>query len=143
MVFSIYSYLMSKGIMKNTKIHNQIWYLNIRIDITRSNEMMQWKSNLIFFNKKNVFGLIVLMSNIVKPVTHKWVFIQKRNKKSNIIRYKARLTIQEFSQIPWMDYKETYIFLCYGCIACIFLINLTANKNLENIKDVVTTYLYG
>ncbi|XP_021724888.1 uncharacterized protein LOC110692196 [Chenopodium quinoa] len=44
----------------------------------------------------------------VKPVGYKWVFVRKSNEKNEIVRYKARLVAQGFSQIPRIDYEETY-----------------------------------
>ena len=44
----------------------------------------------------------------MKPVGHKWVFVRKRNEKNDILRYKARLVAQGFSQRPGIDYEETY-----------------------------------
>jgi len=48
-------------------------------------------------NKRNVFGPIDIVSENVKSVRHKWVFVQKRNEKDEITRYKARLAAQGFS----------------------------------------------
>jgi hypothetical protein len=42
------------------------------------------------------------------PVGYKWVFVRKHNEKNEIIRYKARLVAQGFSQRPSIDYEETY-----------------------------------
>nr|ACY01923.1 hypothetical protein [Beta vulgaris] len=44
----------------------------------------------------------------VKPVGYKWVFVRKRNEKNEVTRYKARLVAQGFSQMPGIDYDETY-----------------------------------
>jgi hypothetical protein len=44
----------------------------------------------------------------VFPVGYKWVFIRKRNEKNEVVRYKARLIAQGFSQKPGIDYTETY-----------------------------------
>ena len=41
-------------------------------------------------------------------VRYKWVFIQNRNAKIEIMKYKTRLMAQGFSQRPGIDYKETY-----------------------------------
>ena len=42
------------------------------------------------------------------PVGYKWVFVRKRNEKYEIMRYKARLVAQGFSQTLGIDYEETY-----------------------------------
>lgn len=36
----------------------------------------------------------------IKPVGHKWISVKKRNKHGKIVRYKARLIAQGFSQRP-------------------------------------------
>ena len=60
----------------------------------------------------------------VKPVGYKWVFVRKRNEKTEIVRYKARLVM------------DTITFRC--------LIGLLAYNNLDMyLMDVVTAYLYG
>ena len=79
----------------------------------------------------------------MKPVGYKWVFVRKRNEKNEVLRYKARLVAQGFSQRPWIDYEETYSPVM-DAITFRFLMSLAANQNLEmRLMDVVTVYLYG
>ena len=59
--------------------------------------------------KREVFGPIVQTPKGIKPIGYKWVFIRKRNENNEIMRYKARLVAQGFSQRPGIDYKETYL----------------------------------
>jgi hypothetical protein len=42
------------------------------------------------------------------PVGYKWAFVQKRNEQNEVVRYKARLVAQGFTQKPRIDYNETY-----------------------------------
>ena len=78
----------------------------------------------------------------MKPVGYKWVFVRKRNEKNEVLRYKARLVAQGFSQRPWIDYEETYSPVM-DAITFRFLMSLAANQNLEmRLMDVVTPYLY-
>jgi Reverse transcriptase (RNA-dependent DNA polymerase) len=59
------------------------------------------------------------------------------------MRYKARLVAQGFTQIPRVDYEETYSPVV-DAITLRFLISLTITENLQMyLMDVVTTYLYG
>ena len=77
------------------------------------------------------------------PIEYKWVFVYKQNEKNKIIRYKARLVAQGFSQRPGIDYEETYA-LAMDAITFRFLISLVAKENLDmRLMDVVTAYLYG
>ena len=77
------------------------------------------------------------------PVGYKWVFVQNRNEKNEIIRYKARLVAQGFSQRPGIDYEETY-FPVMDAITFRFFISLVVTENLDmRLMDVVTAYLYG
>ena len=93
--------------------------------------------------KREVFGLVVQTPEDVKLVGYKWVFVRKRNENNEIIRYKARLVAQGFSQRPGIDYKETYSPIM-DAITFHFLISLEISKGLNmRLIDVITTYLYG
>ena len=59
--------------------------------------------------KREVFGPVVQTPSDVKPIGYKWVFVRKRNEKNEIVRYKARLVEQGFSQRPGVDYEEIYL----------------------------------
>ncbi|KAJ9539391.1 hypothetical protein OSB04_032124 [Centaurea solstitialis] len=90
-----------------------------------------------------VFGPVVLTPPSVKPVGHKWVFVRKRNENNEVIRYKARLVAQGFSQRPGIDYEETYSPVM-DVITFRYLISLVVSEGLEmQLMDVVTAYLYG
>ena len=79
----------------------------------------------------------------VKLVGHKWVFVRKPNEKNEILRYKARLVAQDFSQRPWIDYEETYSPVM-DVITFRYLISLVVSKKLNmQLTDVVSAYLYG
>ena len=67
----------------------------------------------------------------------------KRNERNEIVRYKARLVAQGFSQRPGVNYEETYSPVM-DAITFRYLIDLAVHENLEiHLMDVVTTYLYG
>jgi hypothetical protein len=60
-----------------------------------------------------------------------------------VVRYKARLVAQGFTQRPGIDYDDTYSPVMSG-IAFRYLISMVANLNFKmQLMDVVTTYLYG
>jgi Reverse transcriptase (RNA-dependent DNA polymerase) len=101
------------------------------------------KAELDSLEKQNIFGLVVLTLKNVNPIVYKWVFAIKRNEKNKIVRYKARLVAQCFTQIPRVDYEETYSPIV-DAITLRFLISLTITENVQmRLMDVVTAYLYG
>ncbi|CAH9096728.1 unnamed protein product, partial [Cuscuta epithymum] len=57
--------------------------------------------------------------------------------------YKARLVAQGFSQMPGIDYDETYS-LVVDATTLRFLIGMSVFERLQmRLMDVVTAYLYG
>ena len=107
----------------------------------------KWKeaiqAELTSLAKREVFGPVVQTPEDVKPVGYKWVFVRKRNEHNEIIRYKARLVAQGFSQRPGIDYEDTYSPVM-DTITFRFLISLAVNERLDmRLMDVVTAYLYG
>ena len=93
--------------------------------------------------KRDVFGPVVQTPASIKPVGNKWVFVRKLNENNDIIRYKARLVAQGFSQRPGIDYEETYSPVM-DAITFHFLISLAVSEELDmRLMDVITAYLYG
>ena len=90
-----------------------------------------------------MFGPIARTSDNIKPVGYKWIFVRKRNEKNKVVRYKARLVAQGFSQRPGIDYDETYSPMM-DTITFRFLISMAVSEKLKmRLLDVVTAYLYG
>ena len=101
------------------------------------------KAELDSLAKRQVFGLVVSCPPNVKPTGHKWVFVRKRNKKHEIMRYKVRLVAQGFSQRPGVDYEETYSPVM-DVITFRYLVSLAVSEKLSmQLMNVVTAYLYG
>ena len=93
--------------------------------------------------KRGVFGPIIRTPYDVKPVGYKWVFVRKRNEHGEVVKYKARLVAQGFSQRPGIDYEETYSPVV-DATTFRFLISLAIRENLDlRLMDVVAAYLYG
>ena len=92
--------------------------------------------------KHKVFRYIAPIPPHVKPVGYKWVFVRKRNEKNEIVRYKARLVAQSFSQCLGIDYDKTYS-LVMDVITFHYLISLVVFEKLNmQLMDVVTVYLH-
>nr|GEU62661.1 alpha-1,4 glucan phosphorylase L-2 isozyme, chloroplastic/amyloplastic [Tanacetum cinerariifolium] len=111
------------------------------------NNWQKWKdaiqAELKSLEKREVFGPIVQTPKGVKLVGYKWVFVRKRNKKNEIMRYKARLVAQGFSQRPRIDYEETYSPMV-DATTLRYLISLVIQEGIDmRLMDVVTAYLYG
>ena len=111
------------------------------------NDWPKWKeamqAELHSLIKRDVFGPVVQTPASIKPVGNKWVFVRKRNENNDIIRYKARLVAQDFSQRLGIDYEETYSPVM-DAITFRFLISLAVSEELDmRLMDVITAYLYG
>ncbi|KAK4400822.1 Retrovirus-related Pol polyprotein from transposon RE2 [Sesamum angolense] len=111
------------------------------------NDWKSWKKTiqdeLDSLNKREVFGPITPTPKCVKPVGYKWVFVRKRNEQNEVVRYKARLVAQCFTQKPGFDYTETYS-PAVDATTLRFLISLSVIEQLKmQLMDVVTAYLYG
>ncbi|KAL0392455.1 UNVERIFIED_CONTAM: Copia protein [Sesamum radiatum] len=111
------------------------------------NDWKSWKKaiqdELDSLNKREVFGPIIPTPKGVKPVGYKWVFVRKKNEQNEVVRYKARLVAQGFTQKPGIDYTETYSPVV-DATTLRFLISLSVIEQLKmQLMDVVTAYLYG
>lgn len=76
-------------------------------------------------------------------VGSKWVFRAKKDAAGNIVRYKARLVAQGFSQVPGVDYFDTYAPVAK--LASIrTVLALSARQDLElHQVDIKGAYLNG
>ncbi|KAM2686026.1 hypothetical protein EV2_008967 [Malus domestica] len=113
----------------------------------RRTDWSNWKQaiqvELDSLAKCKVFGHIVPTPPSVKPIDYKWVFMRKRNENNEIVRYKARLVAQGFSQRPGIDYEEKYSPVI-DVITFRYLISLVVSEKLNlQLMDMVTAYLYG
>ena len=139
-----------------------IFSFQVTIDIIRNDEdpkvetmdeCQHWKDRpkwkkyipkkLDSLEKWEVFRPVVRTPEVVKLVEYKWVFIRKCNEKNEIMRYKAWLIAQGFSQRPSIDYEETYSPMMDATIFR-YLICLTTLEWLDlRLMDVVIAYLHG
>jgi hypothetical protein len=93
--------------------------------------------------RRGVFTSAIPTPSKVFHVGFKWVFVWKRNENNEVVRYKARLVAQGFTQRPDIDYNETYSPIISG-MTFRYLISLAVQNHLSmQLMDVVTAYLYG
>jgi hypothetical protein len=107
----------------------------------------KWKDaiqvELASLNKQKVFTKPIPTPPKVFPVGFKWVFIRKRNENNEVVRHKARLVAQGFTQRRGIDFNETYSLVMSG-ITFRYLISMAVQNRLSmQLMDVVTAYLYG
>lgn len=78
-----------------------------------------------------------------RPITCKWILRRKYNADGSISRYKARLVASGFSQIPGVDYTETFSPIV-KITSLRILIALAAHFHLHlHQMDVQTAFLHG
>jgi hypothetical protein len=103
----------------------------------------QWKEAIqAALKKKGILSSNTYTSQSF-PVGFKWVFIRKRNENNEVVRYKARLVAQGFTQRPGIDFNQTYSPVMSGTTFR-YLISLAVQSHLSmQMMDVVTAYFYG
>ena len=78
----------------------------------------QWKdaikAEISSLSKRKVFSQAIPTPPRVFPMGFKWVFIRKWNENNEVVRYKARLVAQGFTQRPDIDFNETYSLVMSG-----------------------------
>ncbi|CAA0810997.1 Uncharacterized mitochondrial protein AtMg00820, partial [Striga hermonthica] len=110
------------------------------LECRKRSDWVRWKeaieAELDSLNKRKVFGSIARTPQNVIPVGYKWVFVRKRNENNDVVRYKARLVAQGFSQRPGIDFDQTYSRVIDE-ITFRYLISLAATMNLDmQLMDV-------
>jgi hypothetical protein len=82
--------------------------------LTEARESPEWPewekailSELDQLQQKNTWILADIPEEWV-PVKNKWVFVKKYNKEGLLMKYKARLVAKGYSQIPGIDYIDTF-----------------------------------
>ena len=78
-----------------------------------------------------------------KPIMNKWVFVKKYDKDGNLQKFKARLVARGFTQVPGMDYNETFSpVVCLETIRAILALAVAENWEIQQI-NVKGAYLNG
>jgi hypothetical protein len=92
-----------------------------------------WKeaieAELNSLKKRKVFTDVIPTPPRIFPVGFKWVFIQKRNENNEVVRYKARVVAQAFTQRPDINFNETHSLVMNG-ITFRYLISLSVQNHL-------------
>jgi hypothetical protein len=77
------------------------------------------------------------------PVSNKWVFVKKYDKQGNLQKYKARLVAKGYSQMPGMDYNDTFAPVArMETIQALLALAVTENWEIQQM-DVKGAYLNG
>lgn len=115
-------------------------------DAQESRDWDKWKKAMdeeLEALNKNQTWLLVDKPTSSRCIKNKWVFKVKLNPLGDVERYKARLVAKGYSQIPNVDYKETYAPVAgMNTIRLVFAI---ANQmKMEIVQfDIKTAFLYG
>lgn len=76
-----------------------------------SKDWIKWqeamKEEIQALEENNTWTIVDKPSHI-KPIKAKWIFKLKLKPDGSVDRYKARLVAKGYSQIPDIDYKETF-----------------------------------
>ena len=117
------------------------------VECQKRSDWPKWKdaiqAEIASLNKRKVFTEAIPTPPSVFPVGFKWVFLRKRNENNEVVRYKARLVAQGFTQKPGIDFTETYSPVM-SATTFRYLISLAVQNRLSmQLMDVVTAYLYG
>src|SRR6266498_2929493 len=97
----------------------------------KRSDWIKWKeaieAELLSLKKREVFTSVMPTPRNTFPVGSKWVFVRKRNENNEVVRYKARLVAQGFTQRLGIDFDETYSPVMSG-ITFRYLISLVVHK---------------
>lgn len=147
----------SDDLIKSTSVPVWFWRANFALltldnepetlrEAMESDDWQKWKAAMdeeIAALNKNKTWQLVDKPRGRKIIKSKWVFKLKHDPEGNIQRYKARLVAKGYSQIPNIDYKETYAPVASSTtIRIVFA--LAAQSGMKLLQfDVKTAFLYG
>lgn len=105
------------------------WLAAMRVEIEQRYKMHTWE--------------LVNLPADRKAIGWTWVYRRKYNTKGEIVKYKARLVAQGFSQKPGIDFQETYAPIMHLDSLCV-LMAIGAREDMEiHSMDTVGAYLNG
>ena len=88
--------------------------------------------------KRKVFSAVMPTPPGILLVGYKWVFVCKRNENNEMVRYKAMLVAQGFTQRPGVDFNETYSPVMSGVTFRYLLSLAVQNRLYMRLMDVAT-----
>ncbi|GJV06907.1 putative ribonuclease H-like domain-containing protein [Tanacetum coccineum] len=103
-------------------------------------EAMQ--EELLQFKLQEVWTLVDL-PNGKRAIGSKWVFRNKKDEKGTVIRNKARLVAQGYTQEEGIDYDKVFALVARIEATKIFLANASFKDFVVYQMDVKSTFLYG
>ena len=88
------------------------------VECGKRSDWNKWKEaiekEIASLYKREVFSEVMLTPKSTFSVGYKWVFVRKRNENNEVVRYKARLVAQGFTQKPGIDYNKIYFPVMNG-----------------------------
>ena len=117
-----------------------------RKDAMESEDWPKWKQAMdeeLAALRKNNTWILVDRPQGKRLIKNKWVYKIKLNPDGTVAVYKARLCAKGYTQIPNVDYKETFAPVASMTTVRIFL-SVSNQLNMEVIQfDVKTAFLHG
>jgi len=110
----------------------------------RSSEAADWKSamekEITSLERYNTWEEVASHSD-GRFVNTKWVLKKKRDEHGNLVKYKARLTARGFTQVPGLDYDETFSAVVQTDTLRILLAHAIQHNLYTAQYDIESAYL--
>lgn len=101
------------------------------------------ESEIKTMHSRDVWKLVEPPPNI-KPVGCRWVYTVKRDENGKIVKFKARLVAQGYTQIRGESYEETFSpVINFSLIRFFFSVLVSLNGWFHTLCDVTGAYLYA
>ena len=95
------------------------------------------------FERNKVWRLVEKPKECRNVIGTKWIFKNKQDESGIVVRNKARLVAQGYSQVEGIDYGETYAHVARLESICILLAYATHHNFKLQQMDVKSAFLYG